>query len=180
MTRKVDLQLPTLLKIKVMIIGEKGVGKTCLLRRYVNGKSASMNTEPTIGIDFLAQRRDVDDKPAYIHYWDISGDEFYTEVRNEFYTETTVIVFVYDVTNKDTFTQVQAWIDEAKRHNADLVGSAIFGNQKDGPSRVTQTEAESLAKANGLAHFTVCAKSGEGLSDAFEAVIRAAAKKVET
>ena len=171
MSRKVDVQLPTLGKMKVLIIGDQSTGKTCLLNKYLNPSAKLTSPKPTIGIDYSSQRIDVDGAPTYIHYWDLSGNDLYTEVRNEFYPEVNGFILVFDTSKRATFDHLQAWIDEGTKYNADWLTAVLVGTKTDASPEVTNDEANNWAKKHSIKYYPTSAKSGEGIQDAFQALL---------
>ena len=144
MSRKVDTTLPSLAKMKIMILGDTNVGKTALLHKYMNPSSKLEKGKPTIGIDYASQRLDVENTPTYVHFWDLSGDDIYIEVRNEFYTEANGIMLCYDVSNKATFDHLKNWIDEGNKCKADWTSMVVVGCKSDLNSTVSQDEVKDL------------------------------------
>ncbi|EAX88915.1 small GTP-binding protein, putative [Trichomonas vaginalis G3] len=177
MSRKVDVQLPTLGKMKVLLIGDQSTGKTCLLNKYLAPDSGLSKTTPTIGIDYSSQRIDVDGSPTYIHYWDLSGNDLYTEVRNEFYPEANGFILVFDLTNRQSFDNLQKWIDEGVKYNADWLTSVLIGTKSDGSVAVTNDEAGKWATKHGIKFFATSAKTGQNIQDAFKSLLSLIKKK---
>jgi small GTP-binding protein len=115
MSRKVDTTLPTLEKMKIMLVGDSNIGKTCLLNKYVTpGMKFPSAQKPTIGVDYASKRMEVQNVPTYVHFWDLSGNELYIEVRNEFYPEANGIMLCYDCSNKDSFDLFNSGLTKAQ------------------------------------------------------------------
>lgn len=181
MSRKVDTALPSLAKMKIMIIGDCGVGKTALLNKYNNPSTKIVDSalKPTIGIDYISKRCDVENVPSYIHFWDLSGDELYVEVRNEFYGEANGFILAYDVSNKESFTHLQQWIEEGSKFNADWSTSILVGNKSDvSSSAVSADEAYSFAKKLNIPSFQVSAKAGKGVTEAITELLKMIQRKL--
>lgn len=164
MSRKVDTTLPSLAKMKIILVGDSGVGKTCLLAKYLTpGARFPSAPKPTIGIDYASKRMDVQNVPTYVHFWDLSGDEIYIEVRNEFYPEANGIVLCYDCSNRESFDHLQNWIDEGSKYNADWATSIVVGCKSDAQIVVQKDQAAAFAKKFNTSAFQVSAKSGNGV-----------------
>jgi small GTP-binding protein len=165
--------------MKIMLVGDCGVGKTCLLNKYVT-PSAKFPTspKPTIGIDYASKRMEVQNVPTYVHFWDLSGDEIYIEVRNEFYPEANGIVLCYDCSNKESFDHLQQWIDEGSKYNADWSTSVIIGCKSDANVVVPKETAAQFARKFNTAAFQVSAKSGNGVDAAFTELLKMVQKKL--
>ena len=91
--------------VKIIIIGESGVGKTALLHKYVMGKFIE-DHKATIGADFLSKEITVDDKIVTLQIWDTAGQERFQSLGNAFYRGSDACVLVYDVTDENSFQQV--------------------------------------------------------------------------
>jgi small GTP-binding protein len=179
MTRKVDTALPSLAKMKIILVGDPGVGKTCLLAKYLTpGARFPSAPKPTIGIDYASKRMDVQNVPTYVHFWDLSGDEIYIEVRNEFYPEANGIVLCYDCSNKESFDHLQNWIDEGSKYNADWAASIVVGCKSDAHIVVQKDQAAAFAKKFNTSAFQVSAKSGNGVDAAFTELLKMVQKKL--
>ncbi|KAK8871023.1 hypothetical protein M9Y10_008936 [Tritrichomonas musculus] len=177
MSRKVDTTLPTLAKMKVMLLGDTGVGKTSLLNKYMDSSAVLSKGKPTIGIDYASKRLDVENVPTYVHFWDLSGDEIYIEVRNEFYPEANGIILCYDVSNHDSFDHLNNWIEEGKKYNADWSSMILVGCKSDLNSAVTPDQAKSFAHKLGVNSFQTSAKNGSNIEEAFNDILKTIQKK---
>lgn len=91
--------------IKIVLLGESGVGKTNIFQRYVNDEF-SENTLATIGMDFVSLDKDIDGKRTKLQLWDTAGSEKYRTIAQSYYTITNGIMLVYDVTDKQSFERV--------------------------------------------------------------------------
>jgi small GTP-binding protein len=160
-------------KIKIVSLGESRVGKSCLIKRFCEGNRFVTQYIPTIGIDYGARQFSVDNIQFYAHFWDMSGDDSYFEVRNEFYGDTDGFLLVFDLSVRDSFTQLNRWIDEAKRYGADLQTAVLCGNKSESPKIVvTNEEATSYAKKLGVPYFETSAKTGKNVPEAFTQLFR--------
>ena len=178
MSRKVDTALPTLAKMKIMLLGDSGVGKTSLLNKYMDPSTVLSKGKPTIGIDYASKRLDVENVPTYVHFWDLSGDDIYIEVRNEFYPEANGIMLCYDVSNRESFDHINTWIEEGKKYNADWSSMVLVGCKSDANSVVTADQAKSLANKLGVSSFQTSAKNGSNVEDAFLSIMKTIQKKL--
>ena len=178
MSRKVDTTLPSLAKMKIMVLGDKGCGKTCFLTKYMNQSWKFANVKPTIGIDYASKRMEVKTVPTYVHFWDLSGDEIYVEVRNEFYPEANGFILCYDCGSKESFAHLKDWVDEGTKFNADWTASIVVGCKSDASLAVSNEEATAFAKKIGAPAFQVSAKSGNGVDAAVSALLELVQKKI--
>ena len=122
-------ELPT---IKVCILGETGVGKTCISSKLTKGEDYVHNylEEPTIGASFMCKRYDYKDKYYRINIWDTAGQERYRSLASMYYRGVVVALLVYDVTNYDSWNELDYWIGELRKNtpNSTII---VIGNKFD-------------------------------------------------
>ncbi|KFG46412.1 GTPase RAB7, partial [Toxoplasma gondii GAB2-2007-GAL-DOM2] len=97
--------------LKVIILGDSGVGKTSLMNQYVN-KKFSNQYKATIGADFLTKDVVIDDKEVTVQIWDTAGQERFQSLGVAFYRGADCCVLVFDVTNPKSFESLQSWKEE--------------------------------------------------------------------
>ena len=168
--------------IKVTSMGEGGVGKSCLIKRYCEGKFVSRYIA-TIGIDYGVKPVKVEDLEVRVNFWDLSGHPEFFDVRNEFYKDTQGAMLVYDVTSKKSFKHLADWLDEGSKYglNPDKATIVVVGNkidlaEKNGGRAVAKATAERWASERGFAYFETSAYTGEGVEALFEHLFRAVTK----
>ncbi|AQZ14461.1 YPT7 (YML001W) [Zygosaccharomyces parabailii] len=167
--------------LKVIILGDSGVGKTSLMHRYVNDKY-SQQYKATIGADFLTKEVTVDDKVATMQVWDTAGQERFQSLGVAFYRGADCCVLVYDVTNAKSFENIKTWRDEFLVHanvlSPETFPFVILGNKVDveEPKKmVTVKSAQELAKSLGnIPLFLTSAKNAINVDTAFEEIARSA------
>uniref|UniRef100_A0A0N5BHT0 Rab family GTPase n=1 Tax=Strongyloides papillosus TaxID=174720 RepID=A0A0N5BHT0_STREA len=147
---------------KVIIIGDAYVGKTCLSFRFCNGRFPE-STESTIGVDFRERQLLIDDELIKIQLWDTAGQERYRQsIVAHYYRNVNAVVFVYDVTNPQSFNSLQFWIEQCKQ-NAIVTGKCvphiIIGNKCDLASqhKVNIDDALKFADQNDMVLFETSA-----------------------
>ncbi|EDO17432.1 hypothetical protein Kpol_1037p28 [Vanderwaltozyma polyspora DSM 70294] len=168
--------------LKVIVLGDSGVGKTSLMHRYVNDKY-SQQYKATIGADFLTKEVTVDDdKAATMQVWDTAGQERFQSLGVAFYRGADCCVLVYDVTNSKSFENIKSWRDEFLIHanvsSPETFPFVILGNKidvEDSKKIVTQKSAQELAKELGdVPLFLTSAKNAINVDQAFEEIARSA------
>mmetsp|Transcript_32795 Transcript_32795/g.55298 ORF Transcript_32795/g.55298 Transcript_32795/m.55298 type:complete len:203 (+) Transcript_32795:77-685(+) len=148
-------------EVKVVLVGESGVGKTSLTCRFVNNHFKE-NSPSTIGASFLSKTMSVRG-PTKFNIWDTAGQEKYRSLATLYYRGADIAVVVYDITNRETFDQIQDyWIQELK-HQCQGEGSlqvAVVGNKSDLDDRrqVTFDEGKLLAENFGALFYETSAK----------------------
>jgi small GTP-binding protein len=133
--------------LKILTIGESGVGKTCLLLRYTEDRFVK-NHLTTIGIDYKAKNIEINQKNVKLKIWDTAGQERFRNITQQYYKSADGILMVFDLTDKESFEKVKEWMKQIKDHNHnDKMVVVLVGNKCDSENRiVTNQEAESLAK----------------------------------
>ena len=155
-------------KIQLIMIGESGVGKTSLIRRYTNNIFNSTHLE-TIGIEFYNREERINDQIIQIKIWDTAGQEIFHSLTKNFYRKADGIIIVYDITNRESFEKVQDWIksvydnsDTYKEIQMILVGNKIDLEEN---REVSKEEGIKLGKYFEIDFFEASAKNEEGVRD---------------
>jgi Ras-related protein Rab-7A len=157
--------------LKIIILGESGVGKTALLNKYVNGKFIEEH-KATIGADFLTREITVDDKIITLQIWDTAGQERFQSLGNAFYRGADACVLVYDILNPQTFSKIDEWranfitqasIEESKKFPFLLLGNKL---DKDNQRQVDKREGESYARQHGMLFYETSALNGVNVDEA--------------
>ena len=98
---------------KILTIGESGVGKTCILRRFVENKFLK-NHLATIGIDFKTKNIEIDGTSIKLKIWDTVGQERFRNITNQYYKGADGIVLVFDVVDQKSFEKIREWMTQIK------------------------------------------------------------------
>ena len=131
---------------KLLIIGESGVGKTCLLIRYTDD-SFTQNHINTIGIDFKIKVLDYEGKHIKLQIWDTAGQERFKTITKTYYKGAQGIILTYDVTDQESFKNISNWIKQIEANAQNSAIKVLVGNKFDKPNRVvTKEEGEKLAE----------------------------------
>ncbi|XP_048758992.1 ras-related protein Rab-37-like isoform X2 [Ostrea edulis] len=159
---------------KVMLIGDSGVGKTCLLVRFKDGAFLSGSFISTVGIDFRNKVVDVDGTKVKLQIWDTAGQERFRSVTHAYYRDAHALLLLYDVSNKASFDNIRAWLGEINEYAQEDVVIMLLGNKADMASeKVIRTEdGERLANEYNVAFMETSAKTGMNVDLAFMAVAR--------
>ncbi|XP_032672639.1 ras-related protein Rab-37-like isoform X2 [Odontomachus brunneus] len=162
------------LLFKVMLLGDSGVGKTCLLTRFRDGRFLAGNYITTVGIDFRNKVVTVDETPIKLQIWDTAGQERFRSVTHAYYRDAHALLLLYDVTNKASYDNIRAWLSEIREHANEDVVIMLLGNKSDcGTERIVKREdGERLAKEYKVPFMETSAKTGLNVELAFLAVAR--------
>jgi small GTP-binding protein len=153
-------------RIQLIMVGESGVGKTSLIRRYTNNIFNTNHLE-TIGIEFFNKEERINDQIIQIKFWDTAGQEIFHSLTKNFYRKADGIIIVYDITNKESFERIQDWV-KSVYDNTDTykeIQMIIVGNKIDLEERreVSKEEGLKIGKYFEIDFFEASAKNAEGV-----------------
>ncbi|XP_039553216.1 ras-related protein Rab-18-B-like isoform X1 [Passer montanus] len=142
---------PAGLTLKLLLVGDSGVGKSSLLRRFTDG-AFEPHLTPTVGIDFKVKKMVVDGRAVQLAIWDTAGQERFRTVTPSYYRGAQGVVLVYDVTRKATFTGLGGWLNELEMYTtSSSTVKMLVGNKTDKPDReVERKEGLQLARKHSL------------------------------
>mmetsp|Transcript_18428 Transcript_18428/g.52909 ORF Transcript_18428/g.52909 Transcript_18428/m.52909 type:complete len:196 (-) Transcript_18428:203-790(-) len=165
---------------KLVLLGDTGVGKSCLVVRFVRDEFFEFQ-EPTIGAAFLTQTVTLDDATVKFEIWDTAGQERYRSLAPMYYRGAAAAVVVYDITNADSFTGAKSWVKELQRRGDPNVVIALAGNKADNEANraVDAEEARAYAAENGLVFYETSAKTASNVLDLFNEVAAKLPKNTE-
>ena len=158
---------------KILTIGESGVGKTCILRRFVENKFLK-NHLATIGIDFKTKTLTINDQEIKLKIWDTAGQERFRNITTQYYKGADGIVLVYDVTDDASYEKIRDWMDQILSNTQrDEIGLVLLGNKCDmEPRIITEEQGNQLADELKISYFETSALNGQGIKEAFEQLTR--------
>lgn len=169
-------------RLKIISLGESGVGKSCLIKRYCEDKFVTKYVA-TIGIDFGVKPVHLDGPgPCRVNFFDFAGGIEYFEIRNEFYKDAQGAMLVFDVGSKASLEALDKWLKEAEEFGLSLgkggAALVLVGNKSDSKKReVSDVEARKWASAHGgMPFFETTAKEGDNVSEMFQKLFMEAAK----
>jgi len=154
---------------KILTIGDGGVGKTSILRRYVENKFLKHHLS-TIGIDFLSKTLKIKDKEIKLKIWDTAGQERYRQITSHIYKDADGIILVFDVTSEESFNQITDWMEQIKNNvSKEEINLILIGNKCDLADRMVEKErGEEMAEKLKIKYFETSALTGQGINEAFE------------
>ena len=157
---------------KIVLIGDTCVGKSCILVRF-SDDVFSENYVTTIGVDFRFKTMIIKNKIAKIQIWDTAGQERYRSITTAYYRGAAAIIICCDSTNKDSFYNLNNWIDEIAKYTDRDVDKLILMNKCDlvENRQIDKSEISKFEKENGVKIMEVSAKTGDGIDKAFEYII---------
>jgi Ras-related protein Rab-7A len=164
-------------QMKVLFLGDAGVGKTSILNQFVN-REFSSQYRPTVGADFTSRQMEVDGTFLTLQLWDTAGQERYRSLASSFFRGAEICVLVYDITSQSSFDSVNVWFDIFRQQCSPLhprFPFLLLGNKTDDERHrvIPVATGQEFALSNGFLFFEVSAKMGDRIPDALEAVVRA-------
>lgn len=165
---------------KFIIIGDTGVGKSCLLLQFTD-KRFKQDHDLTIGVEFGSRTIRVEDKDIKLQIWDTAGQESFRSITRSYYRGAAGALLVYDVTRRESFMHLNNWLEGiAENGNADMV-VALVGNKSDLDSRrtVSTEEGARFARDHNLLYLETSAKTAYNVEEAFLNTARAIYSKIQ-
>ena len=135
---------------KFIIIGDTGVGKSCLLNRYLRDKY-NPSTKHTVGVEFGMKYEKVNNKTIKLQIWDTAGQERFKSVTRSYFRGSIGVLICYDITRPESFDRVRTWLQEVKQFARSQATFMVFGNKTDLESdrQVKMLDAAQFAQENG-------------------------------
>ncbi|KAL0491735.1 Ras-related protein Rab [Acrasis kona] len=157
---------------KLVIAGNSGCGKSCLVIRYVEN-TFLVDYTFTIGMDFKVKMLGRGDKNVKLQVWDTAGQERFRSMAGSYFRAAQGIIITFDVTNEDSFYSVNDWMRQIKEHAPEGIKTILVGNKVDLEGRVVAREqAEELVEKLKIeSYFETSAKSGENVNEAFDTLV---------
>merc|ERR1712188_220076 len=153
---------------KLLLIGDSGVGKSCLLLR-VDDDTYTETYISTIGVDFKIRTVEIEGKGIKLQIWDTAGQERIRTNTSSYYRGAHGIIVVYDITDEDSFTAVARWITEIERFAGQDVNKMMVGNKADltAKRKVEYAAAKEFADNQTMPFFETSAKDNQNVEQAF-------------
>ena len=161
----------TAIPVKVVLLGQSTVGKTCIATRYVRG-TFLQSTISTVGASYLTKSFTLEKDQFDFNIWDTAGQELYRSLTPMYYRNAHAAFVVFDVTNKPSFTAAEKWIEELREGN-DNVFIILLGNKIDLQDHRVIDEKEGIALADKyeIPYVETSAYTGIGIDKAFQTII---------
>ncbi|KAF9324813.1 Ras- protein Rab-18 [Podila epicladia] len=166
----------TVATLKLLLIGSSGTGKSSLLMRFVDGVFlAPDEISATIGVDFKVKVIDVEGKKYKLTIWDTAGQERFRTLTSSYYRGAQGVILVYDVSNRDSFNDLQTWFNELDTYcSSKEVVRMIVGNKVDKESsrEVSRQEGQEFARKLQTLFVECSAKTKLGVQQAFDELVQ--------
>ena len=163
-----DYQLQHKYLFPICLLGEAGVGKTSLLTRFCDN-SFKERYNNTIGVDFRVITLKYKNIISKIHIWDTAGQERFRSLALNYINNSQGFIFVYDITNRESFNNIENWVNLALEKNNKNICNFLVGNKtdKEAERKVSVKEGEILAKEKNFFFLETSAKTDDNVQKLF-------------
>ena len=171
-------------KLKVVVVGDSGVGKTNLIKRFITN-TFSENSKATVGVEFISKSYKINNQVFKIEMWDTAGQERYKSITAAYYKGAKGALIVYDTTQRTSYENIDKWMVEIKDKASKDMKLMIVGNKTDLKDSRQVDSNEALLKAKDLeaSLMETSAKDGSNVKEAFydllKEMYREIKKKIE-
>lgn len=162
-------------RIKLLMLGDSGVGKSSLVMRWTQDTFSS-DLVGTVGVNFKTKRTSVDGEECLVQVWDTAGQEQFHKLTQSYYRGVDGILLVYDIADHKSLDNVSYWVKNIKSHATDSVQVALVGNKIDlrgidSSICVDTCGANTLVQKYDLPYFETSAKDATNVDSAFQALV---------
>ncbi|CAB3384769.1 Hypothetical predicted protein [Cloeon dipterum] len=152
---------------KVVLVGNAGVGKTCLVRRFTQGLFPP-GQGATIGVDFMIKTVELENEKVKLQIWDTAGQERFRSITQSYYRSAHALILVYDISSQPTFDCLQDWLREIEEYASNKVLRVLVGNKTDREDREIPTSVgEDFANRHNMYFVETSAKEAENVERLF-------------
>lgn len=154
---------------KILVIGDVGVGKTSLIRRFTRGYFAE-NITSTVGVDLDSRILNIHGDKVKLQCWDTAGQEKYRSITQSYYRNADAVIMVFDLTNRGSFASIPQWLMDVQRYTSKNAVKVLVGNKTDlkGAKRmVNSRSAANLAEFEDLLYIETSAKWDDNIETLF-------------
>ena len=168
-----DYQIQHKYIFRICIIGDPSVGKSSILTRFCDN-TFKENYNNTIGVDFRVVTLKYNDIVVKLHIWDTAGQERFRSLAINYFRSANGFIYVYDISNQDSFNNVNSWINLVTNNNKNAVVNILIGNKcdKEDERGIEKEEGEHLAEEKHFYFLETSAKNNENIEKIFEVFVR--------
>ena len=160
--------------VKAILIGDVFVGKTSLINVSI-GMQFNPKEKATVSSTFVQKKMTIDSKEYRINLWDTAGQERLKSLAKLFFKGSQVVIFVYDITDKNSFIGLKKWVEEVENILENKYVCGIVGNKQDlySQEQVKEDEVMEYAESKGMKFKLVSAKDNpKGFNDFLEELVK--------
>lgn len=165
-------------KIKIVIIGDSMVGKSCVIFRYTEN-TFNLDHLPTVGVDFHIKDLIYNNQKVNLQLWDTAGQERFHAISTSYCRGSDGVIFVYDMTNIYSFKNIDNWINALTAKDSEMTKVLIATKTDLVNDRKIRTEqGQQLAEKYGMSFFETSAKNNSNITTVFEELVGQILKKI--
>ena len=153
--------------INIIIIGDTNVGKTTLMKRYINGHFTE-NIIPSLGIELYRKIKEINRKKYLIKIWDTCGQERFRSITQNYYRNADGVMLLFDSNNIESFHNLNIWLNSLKEYSIKNFPLIIIGTKSDLPINVHDNDINIFCNQFNIKWFRTSAKTGENISISFD------------
>ena len=167
-------------KLKFIVIGDAGVGKTNIIHRFVKGEFKN-EYHLTLGMDFSSYNLELDDKLFTLQLWDTAGSEKFRSITKGYYKNSICALVVYDITNERSFNSVSNWIEDCNNYTNKNIILILVGNKSDliNSRKISKEVGKDMADKNGMLFYECSALSGQNIENIFFDACKAISNNID-
>ena len=156
------------ISFKIIVIGDSGVGKSCLTTQAVRNNFEEFYTA-TVGFEFLTFNMRINNNVLKLQIWDTCGQEVYKSLISNFYRNSSLALILYAINNKESFQHAETWLNDLKNQANPNVKVFLVGNKSDleKDRKVTFEQGKEFANQYGMKFFETSAKESTNVQEAF-------------
>lgn len=158
--------------IKVLLLGDSGVGKTCLMLRFSENKFTDSHVA-TVGIDFKLEKISVGNATVKLQIWDTAGQERFRNLTQAYFRNAKAVMLVFDVTDLTSFQNIEVWLKQLEPYAGSGIATLLVGNKSDRERdlwEMTESQITELAAKYKMAQIFTSAATGMNVREAFQMI----------
>ena len=165
---------------KMIVVGDCGVGKSCVLRRFERDTYDSISPS-TIGIEFVRRKINIENKELMVQIWDTAGQENLFSLAASYFRNSCAVIFVFDVTSRASFDHIKKWMTQVQDNAHPAIQKILIANKIDLDFQrvVKKSEGEEFAKKNNMLYAETTAKNSKGIQEAFIQISKGVLQEVQ-
>ena len=155
--------------LKFIVIGDSSVGKSNILSKFKDDKFDE-KSQPSIGVQFIAKNIIIDNTTFRLQIWDTAGQECFRSMTKIYYKNSSCAFIVYDITEKESFNNIDLWMNECKKVAPETILFVLIGNKCDlkDNREISYDDGLKFAKKNNMLFFETSAKNGDNIENIFK------------
>ena len=155
------------INLKVLLIGDSSVGKTSILLKYIDDQFPELHIS-TIGVEYKIKTLTINEKKVVLRIWDTSGEERYRSITRNFYRNANGILFIFDITKKESFDNIKNWLLDSQIIETKVI-RMLIGNKIDleKQRKIEKEIIENYAERKEMKYYETSAKEGTNIDIIF-------------